>query len=34
MTQALNPNPQANDARLQDRLLEVCARISGVALPK
>lgn len=28
------PNPQAHDAKLQDRLIEICAEISGVALPK
>lgn len=27
------PNPQARDARLQDRLIGLCAEISGVALP-
>ena len=26
------PNPSARDVELQDRLLEACARISGVAL--
>ncbi|ODR90031.1 SDR family NAD(P)-dependent oxidoreductase [Sinorhizobium alkalisoli] len=28
------PNPQALDPRLQDQLIEICAGISGVALPK
>ncbi|NYZ14437.1 SDR family NAD(P)-dependent oxidoreductase [Azospirillum sp. RWY-5-1] len=28
------PNPQALDPNLQDRLIEICAGISGVALPK
>jgi NAD(P)-dependent dehydrogenase (short-subunit alcohol dehydrogenase family) len=27
------PNAQAHDARLQDRLLAICAEISGVVLP-
>jgi hypothetical protein len=27
------PNPQAYDQALQDRLIEICAEISGVALP-
>lgn len=27
------PNPQALDPRLQDRLIEICEEISGVALP-
>jgi len=27
------PSPQANDAALQDRLIAICADISGVALP-
>lgn len=27
------PNPSARDAALQDRLIEACARLSGVALP-
>ena len=26
------PNPQAHDAALQDRLIDICAEISGVAL--
>jgi NAD(P)-dependent dehydrogenase (short-subunit alcohol dehydrogenase family) len=28
-----DPNPQANDAVLQDRLVAVCAELSGVRLP-
>lgn len=28
-----DPNPLAHDERLQDRLLEACARLSGVTLP-
>jgi hypothetical protein len=27
------PSAQADDARLQDRLLAICAEISGVVLP-
>jgi hypothetical protein len=27
------PNPQAHDPALQDRLIATCAEISGVALP-
>jgi NAD(P)-dependent dehydrogenase (short-subunit alcohol dehydrogenase family) len=27
------PNPQARDTALQDGLLEICRRVSGVALP-
>jgi hypothetical protein len=27
------PSPQANDPTLQDRLIAICADISGVALP-
>jgi NAD(P)-dependent dehydrogenase (short-subunit alcohol dehydrogenase family) len=27
------PNPQAHDPTLQDRLVEICADVSGVALP-
>jgi NAD(P)-dependent dehydrogenase (short-subunit alcohol dehydrogenase family) len=27
------PNPRAHDAALQDRLLEICREISGVAMP-
>jgi hypothetical protein len=27
------PNPQAYDQALQDRLIKICAEISGVALP-
>jgi hypothetical protein len=27
------PNPSAHDVELQDRLIEACAKISGVALP-
>jgi NAD(P)-dependent dehydrogenase (short-subunit alcohol dehydrogenase family) len=30
--QRREPNPQAHDATLQDRLIEICAQISGVAL--
>ena len=30
---ALAPNPQANNALLQDRLIAICAELSGVALP-
>jgi hypothetical protein len=29
----MDPNPQANDPALQDRLIAICAEISGVALP-
>jgi NAD(P)-dependent dehydrogenase (short-subunit alcohol dehydrogenase family) len=29
----LAPNPQANDAALQDRLIAICADLSGVRLP-
>jgi NAD(P)-dependent dehydrogenase (short-subunit alcohol dehydrogenase family) len=29
----LAPNPQANDAALQDRLVAICAELSGVPLP-
>ena len=29
----LAPNPQANDAALQDRLVAICAQLSGVPLP-
>ena len=29
----LAPNPQARDAALQDRLIEICAELSGVAFP-
>src|SRR5580700_2837171 len=29
----LAPNPQANDAELQDRLVAICAELSGVPLP-
>jgi NAD(P)-dependent dehydrogenase (short-subunit alcohol dehydrogenase family) len=29
----LAPNPQANDAALQDRLIAICADLSGVPLP-
>jgi hypothetical protein len=28
------PNPQAEDPGLQDRLIAICAEISGVALPR
>jgi NAD(P)-dependent dehydrogenase (short-subunit alcohol dehydrogenase family) len=31
--EALAPNPQANDAELQDRLIRICAELSGVRLP-
>lgn len=31
--QRTEPNPQAHDRALQDRLLAICAEISGVALP-
>jgi hypothetical protein len=27
------PNPEARDAALQERLLEACRRLSGVSLP-
>jgi NAD(P)-dependent dehydrogenase (short-subunit alcohol dehydrogenase family) len=29
----LAPNPQANNAALQDRLITICAELSGVPLP-
>jgi hypothetical protein len=29
----MSPNPQAHDPFLQDRLIEICADISSVALP-
>jgi NAD(P)-dependent dehydrogenase (short-subunit alcohol dehydrogenase family) len=29
----MDPNPQANDPALQDRLIAICAEISGEALP-
>jgi hypothetical protein len=29
----MEPNPQAHDLALQDRLIEICAEISGVTLP-
>jgi len=29
----MTPNPQAHDNALQDRLIAICAEISGVALP-
>jgi hypothetical protein len=29
----MEPNPQANDQALQDRLIAICKDISGVALP-
>jgi NAD(P)-dependent dehydrogenase (short-subunit alcohol dehydrogenase family) len=29
----LAPNPQAKNAALQDRLIEICADLSGIALP-
>jgi NAD(P)-dependent dehydrogenase (short-subunit alcohol dehydrogenase family) len=29
----MKPNPQSHDAALQDRLIAICADISGVALP-
>jgi NAD(P)-dependent dehydrogenase (short-subunit alcohol dehydrogenase family) len=28
-----DPNPQARDVALQDRLIDICGKISGVALP-
>jgi NAD(P)-dependent dehydrogenase (short-subunit alcohol dehydrogenase family) len=30
----LAPNPQANDAALQDRLIAICVELSGVPLPQ
>ena len=30
---AMNPNPQANNTALQDRLIRICTEISGVTLP-
>ncbi len=30
----MKPNPQANDAVIQERLMAICAEISGIALPK
>jgi NAD(P)-dependent dehydrogenase (short-subunit alcohol dehydrogenase family) len=30
----MHPNPQAHDAKLQDRLIQICAEISAVALPR
>jgi NAD(P)-dependent dehydrogenase (short-subunit alcohol dehydrogenase family) len=30
---SLAPNPQANDTALQDRLIAICAKLSGVLLP-
>jgi NAD(P)-dependent dehydrogenase (short-subunit alcohol dehydrogenase family) len=30
---SMNPNPQAYDPALQDRLIAICAEISGVTLP-
>jgi NAD(P)-dependent dehydrogenase (short-subunit alcohol dehydrogenase family) len=30
----MTPNPQAEDPALQDRLIDICAEISGVALPR
>jgi NAD(P)-dependent dehydrogenase (short-subunit alcohol dehydrogenase family) len=30
----MEPNPQAGDPALQDRLVAICAEISGVALPR
>ena len=29
----MEPNPQAHDPALQDRLIAICAEISGVILP-
>jgi hypothetical protein len=29
----MDPNPQAHDRALQDRLIAICAKISGVTLP-
>jgi hypothetical protein len=29
----MKPNPQAHDPALQDRLIAICAEISGVTLP-
>ena len=29
----MQPNPQAHDPALQDRLIAICAKISGIALP-
>ena len=29
----MEPNPQAHDLALQDRLIAICTEISGVALP-
>lgn len=29
----LRPNPQAEDADVQDRLIELCAKVTGVPLP-
>jgi hypothetical protein len=29
----MEPNPQAHDPALQDRLIAICTEISGVALP-
>jgi NAD(P)-dependent dehydrogenase (short-subunit alcohol dehydrogenase family) len=29
----MKPNPQAHDTAMQDRLLAICAQISGVTLP-
>jgi hypothetical protein len=29
----MEPNPEARDVALQDRLIAICADISGVALP-
>jgi hypothetical protein len=29
----MDPNPQANDPALQDRLIAICAEISGDMLP-
>jgi hypothetical protein len=29
----MEPNPQAHDPALQDRLIAICAEISGVTLP-
>ncbi len=31
--QVAEPNPQADDQALQDRLIAICQEVSGVALP-
>jgi hypothetical protein len=30
----MEPNPEARDVALQDRLIAICADVSGVALPR